>query len=75
MTRRDERASERGRRRQLEVGELFGTLLCRRDSQRLLVVVVEVARVAGTLALGNERRVHLSKSTASRYARESISRT
>lgn len=43
----------------LELGKLFRALFCRADSERLLLVVVEVARVSGSLAARRERWLHL----------------
>lgn len=43
----------------LELGKLLGTLLRGRDPQSLLFVVVEVACVPGSLALGDERSLDL----------------
>ena len=43
----------------LEIAELFRALFCRRNSERLLLVIVEVAGVACALALGNEVGLHL----------------
>jgi hypothetical protein len=45
----------------LEFGKLLRALLRRRNPERLLLVVVEVAGVAGTLALGNEVSLNLNK--------------
>ena len=44
-----------------EITELFSTLFRGGDSQGFLFVVVKVARVAGTLALGDERRLDLKE--------------
>ncbi|KAL6731198.1 hypothetical protein Aduo_002093 [Ancylostoma duodenale] len=43
-----------------ELGELFRALLGARYAQRLLLVVVEVRRVAWTTAFRQERRFHLN---------------
>ncbi len=45
----------------LEITELLGALLRVGDPQRLLFVVVEVASVAGALALGDERSFDLKR--------------
>jgi len=45
------------RRAPLEFSKLLGTLLGAGDPQRLLLVVVEIARIAGTLTPRNERRL------------------
>ena len=44
-----------------EITELFSTLFRGGDSQGFLFVVVKVARVAGTLALRDERRLDLKE--------------
>ena len=44
---------------QLKVRKLFGAFLCRRDAQRLLFVVVKVARITWTFAFWDERRLNL----------------
>lgn len=43
----------------LKLSELLGALLGSRDTQGLLLVVVEVAGVAGALTLGYEGRLNL----------------
>ena len=45
----------------LKLGKLLGALFCRRDSKRFLLVVVEVARVAGALAFRDEVGLHLER--------------
>ena len=49
-----------------EVGKLLRALLCVGDPERLLLVVVEVARVTRTLALGNEWGLNL------KYQRQTV---
>ena len=45
----------------LKLGKLLGALFCRRDSKWFLLVVVEVARVAGALAFRDEVGLHLER--------------
>lgn len=54
--------------RRSELGKFLGALLGARDAQRLLLVVVEVGRVARTAALGQERRFDL-KMTVNIYGK------
>ena len=52
----------RRRRRFLKVCELLGAFFRGRDTKRFLFVIVKVACVAGSLALGNEVSLNLKQS-------------